>query len=233
MRSGKRVLPALQVLLGGGILGDGRGRMADKVIKVPSKRGPDVLRTLLRDYEAGKQEGELFNDYYDRMGNKYFYGILKPLTDLENLQDEDFIDWGREVQFVPAIGTGECASVVIDLIGALLTDASEKLDFAAFAMEENRYADAIYHAYSAFIHTAKALLLSRDVKCNTHNGILNDFDEKFAEESAFSFPKGFKEYVLRINQHEPEAPFAEAYLASAREFLEKATIFREAETAVV
>lgn len=233
MRAGKRVLPALQVLMGGGILGDGRGRMADKVIKVPSKRGPDVLRSILTDYEAGKQEGELFNDYYDRMGNKYFYTLLKPLTELENLQEEDFIDWGREVQFVPAIGTGECASVVIDLIGALLTDAAEKLDFAAFAMEESRYADAIYHAYSAFIHTAKALLLSRDVKCNTHIGILKDFDQQFAEESAFSFPKGFKEYVLRINEHEPEAPFAEAYLASATEFLEKATIFREAETAVV
>jgi sulfite reductase (ferredoxin) len=38
------VLPALQVLIGGGVLGSGNGRIADKVIKVPSKRGPDVLR---------------------------------------------------------------------------------------------------------------------------------------------------------------------------------------------
>ncbi|HEX5551900.1 MAG TPA: HEPN domain-containing protein [Chitinophagaceae bacterium] len=232
MRSGKRVLPALQVLLGGGILGDGKGRTADKVIKIPSKRGPDVLRAILEDYAAGSIEGELFNDYYDRMGNKYFYSLLKPLVDLENVQDEDFIDWGREVQFVPAIGTGECASVVIDLVGALLTDAREKLDFAAESLGESRYADAIYHAYSAFIHTAKALLLDKDVKCNTHLGILNDFDLHYGEENAFSFPRGFKEYVLRINQHEPEEPFADAYISSARDFLENATAYREAEIAV-
>jgi hypothetical protein len=38
----KLVAPALQVLLGGGILGDGKGRFSDKVIKIPSRRGPDA-----------------------------------------------------------------------------------------------------------------------------------------------------------------------------------------------
>src|SRR5680860_779309 len=48
----KTVAPALQVLLGGGVLGDGNGRFADKIIKIPSKRGPDALRVLLNDFEA-------------------------------------------------------------------------------------------------------------------------------------------------------------------------------------
>ena len=47
-----QVLPALQVLIGGGVLGSGEGRIADKVLKVPSKRGPDVLRYVLNDYKA-------------------------------------------------------------------------------------------------------------------------------------------------------------------------------------
>lgn len=232
MRSGKLTLPALQILLGGGIIGDGKGRTADKVIKIPSKRGPEALRAILHDYETHKLEFELFNDYYDRMGNKYFYSLLKPLADIENLGESDFIDWGREEQFVPAIGTGECASVVIDLIGALLTDAGEKLGFADEAIEETRIADAIYHAYSAFINTAKALLLDKEIACNTQNGILNDFDRHFSEEKAFSFPKGFREYVLRINQHQPEYDFATAYISSAKEFLENAKIYREEEVAV-
>jgi sulfite reductase (ferredoxin) len=42
INSGKLVAPALQVLLGGGI-GDGKGRFSDKVIKIPSRRGPDAL----------------------------------------------------------------------------------------------------------------------------------------------------------------------------------------------
>jgi sulfite reductase (ferredoxin) len=44
--------PALQVLLGGGNLGNGSGRFSDKVIKIPSRRGPDALRYILNDFEA-------------------------------------------------------------------------------------------------------------------------------------------------------------------------------------
>ncbi|MCP2821070.1 hypothetical protein NK918_24255, partial [Salmonella enterica subsp. enterica serovar Typhimurium] len=48
---GNLVVPAVQVLLGGGTLGDGRGRVAEKVIKVASKRAPDVLRRIFDDVE--------------------------------------------------------------------------------------------------------------------------------------------------------------------------------------
>ena len=49
VKSRKLVAPALQILLGGGILGDGQGRISDKVIKIPSKRGPESLRLILDD----------------------------------------------------------------------------------------------------------------------------------------------------------------------------------------
>src|SRR5678816_1516614 len=45
-----QILPALQVLIGGGVLGGGEGRIADKVLKVPSKRGPDVIRVVSVSY---------------------------------------------------------------------------------------------------------------------------------------------------------------------------------------
>lgn len=227
LRSGKRILPALQVLLGGGIIGNGAGRTADKVIKIPSKRGPDVLRSLLNDYSENKQEAERFNAYYDRQGNKYFYALLKPFSILDEVKEEEFIDWGREEQFVPAIGTGECASVVIDLVGALFTDTEEKLNFAREAFEENRFADAIYLGYAAFINTAKGLLLDKGIACNTQIGILNDFDQHFGNEGPFSFPRGFKNYVMRINEHEPEPAFAEAYTSSAGDFLQQSKQYRE------
>jgi sulfite reductase (ferredoxin) len=33
-------------------LGNGSGRFSDKVIKIPSRRGPDALRYILNDFEA-------------------------------------------------------------------------------------------------------------------------------------------------------------------------------------
>ena len=57
----KLVAPALQVLLGGGNFGDGRARFADKVAKIPSKRGPQALRLILDDFEANGN-GASFTD---------------------------------------------------------------------------------------------------------------------------------------------------------------------------
>ncbi|QHS60399.1 HEPN domain-containing protein [Chitinophaga agri] len=231
LKSGGKVLPALQVLLGGGIVGDGVGRVADKVIKVPSKRGPDVLRTLLADYDTNGQENEKFNDYYDRQGEKYFYDLLKPLTDLASLIDEDFVDWGQGDKFATAIGVGECASVVIDLVATLLFEGEEKLQLSKVAMDENQYADSIYHSYSTFVQTAKALLLGEGVSCNTQTGIINDFDKHFVETGKWALEGSFKTLVLQINQHEPSESFAKQYYQQAADFYQQAQSYRK-QTAV-
>jgi sulfite reductase (ferredoxin) len=101
-----QVLPALQVLIGGGVLGSGEGRIADKVLKVPSKRGPDVIRAVLNDYKTNATNGETFLNYSQRNGEKYYYDLLKPLASLETLLPEDYIDWGQEEKFATAIGRG-------------------------------------------------------------------------------------------------------------------------------
>ena len=225
MKSGGKVLPALQVLLGGGLVGDGVGRVSDKVLKVPSRKGPDVLRTLLHDYETNGEKKELFNDYYDRKGEKYFYELLKPLADLSVLGDGDFIDWGQAESFSTAIGVGECAGVMIDLIATLLFEAEEKLEWAAQSFANNSWADGIYHSYACMIQTAKTMLLDENVNCNTQHGIIADFDKHFVETGRFRIDS-FKTLVLQINQHEPTESFAKQYYQQAKAFYDRAQEYR-------
>ena len=226
MKHGKSVLPALQLLLGGGVLGNGEGRIGEKIIKIPSRRGPDLLRMILDDYEENAQEGEYFNDYYDRQGKAYFYQLVKPLADLTTIQPNDFIDWGRNEEFHPAIGVGECAGVVIDLVATLLFEAEEKLEWARETFQNGQYADSIYHSYSMFVSAAKALLLDKQVNCNTHNGIIKDFDTHFVAESPFTFEPDFQTLVLQINQQEPSEAFARKYLQEAEDFMKTAKAYR-------
>ena len=221
-----RTLPALQVLLGGGREGNGVGRIAEKVIKVPSKRVLDVIRFLLNDFEEEKFEDESFNSYFDRKTNKYFYDLLKPLTDVTTLKDEDFIDWGHEEQFKTEIGVGECAGVMIDLVGTLIFDAEEKLDSAFQSLADERYADSIYHAYSSGVQTAKALLLEQKVKCNTQIGIINDFDNHKNEKFTFFKESSFSEFILRINKYKASKDFAEKYFVDLKNFIVQAKEFR-------
>ena len=85
LKAGTKVLPSVQVLLGGGTVGDGIGRAADKIVKVPAKRATHVLRAVLDDYKNNSVQEETFHNYYDRLGKDYFYQLLKPLANLDTL----------------------------------------------------------------------------------------------------------------------------------------------------
>ncbi|MFB9078556.1 HEPN domain-containing protein [Flavobacterium procerum] len=230
INSGKLVAPALQVLLGGGRLGNGAGRFADKVIKVPSRRGPDALRTILNDFDANGS-GQKFLDYYDTKGEKYFYEILKPFADVTNLTEADFVDWGNADNYVKAVGVGECAGVVIDLVATLLFEAKEKLILAQESFDEKKWSDAIYHAYAGFVNGAKALLLSENQKTNHHAGIVDLFDTVFIETSKIELNSTFKDLVYQINKNEPSEAFAKDYIAQAVVFFDKIETFRAQELA--
>ncbi len=230
---GASVVPALQVLLGGGTVGNGKGRVAEKVIKVASKRAPDVLRRLFHDFEDHAENNESFNAYYDRKGKDYFYQLLKPLGDNSTLAPGDYLDWGSDEIFQTAIGTGECAGVVIDLVATLFFESEEKLTWAAEAFEDGRHGDSIYYSYASFISSAKGLLLDRQLHVNTHHALINDFDTHFVETRLIVLPGSFKELVLQINQQEPSKAFAEAYFEQATSFLKQVSQFREREKEIV
>jgi sulfite reductase (ferredoxin) len=226
LKKGSIVVPALQVLLGGSIKGGGDGAIAKKVIKIPSKKGPDALRWLLNDYETHGLEGEYFAAYVERQGEMYFYHLLKPLTHLDALTAEDYIDWGSEKPFEVLKAVGECAGVIIDLVSTLLYEAEEKAGWAADAFREGKFADSVYHSYNALLSTAKALLLDRQVTVSTQDKVLKAFDEQF--EGTRLWPEGitFEAWVLRMNSQAPGQFFAEAYLADALQFVEAAKKFR-------
>ena len=228
LKNGAYVLPALQVLLGGGFNGKGEGLIADKVIKVPAKRGPDSLRYLLRDFEANAFDGEYYSDYYARQGKNYFYQLLKPLADLKTLVDSDYIDWDHTEQYVTEVGVGECASVLIDLVATTLSEASEKLGWAREALSESRWSDALYHAYNVYITGARAGLMSRDIPTNTQHGIVSDFDKAFVGEPDFHQTEGeFKALVFSINKEESSEVFARRFIAQAEAFLQAIQVYRE------
>lgn len=224
------VLPALVVLLGGAKLGNGEGVLSDKVIKIPSKRGPDALRLILNDYEAHAHEGEYFHAYYQRMERKYFYALLKPLTELGKLIPGDYVDWGQDANFILHTAVGECAGVIIDLVATLFYESEEKIQWARETLEKGSYADSIYHSYTAFINTAKALLLAEDIKPSTHIQVLQDFQKTFVETGRINFRAGdFQEFVLRINKEKPSKDFAVTFSEDSSAFLESAKSLRQEE----
>ena len=218
VKSNGKVAPATQILLGGGVLGNGTGRFADKVLKVPSKRTPAVLRWILDDFENQRQNDENFFDYYDRKTKDYYYQNLKHYSEVEHLTADDFIDWGVKEKYEKAIGIGECAGVTIDLVQTLLFDAKEAFEWAQEALDEKRFSDAVYHAYNARVRAAKAILTKGNAKINSHASIIDAFDPEYPE---YEKEKGlsFKEDIVKVQNNKPSAYFAKNYVEQTQPLL--------------
>ncbi|WBX72200.1 nitrite reductase [Tenacibaculum retecalamus] len=227
IKVGNLQVPALQILIGGGILGDGKGRFSDKLVKIPSKKGPEALRVLLNNVAENQQEKETFLEYYDRQGKTYFYDLLKKLSDTSDLVPSDFIDWGHSENYVKAIGVGECAGVVIDLIATLLFESEEKITNSEEALKEGLFSDSIYHSYTSLVNTAKALLIAENVKTNTQAGIITSFQEHFIATDKVSLETSFEDFVYQIKKEAPTKIFAESYLNDAKAFYKKIDAYRK------
>jgi sulfite reductase (ferredoxin) len=219
IKKNMRIIPAMNLVLGGGVDPNGEGFVADRIVKIPTKRAPQVLRVLLDDFSENALEGEYFNKYYRRLGKHYFNSLVEPLADTDNVLDDDFIDWGSDQPYFPAIGVGECAGVSYDLVSVILEDAKSRLESAKETFDLKSYSESVYYSYSTFVIAAKAILLVKDIRCNTHIGIINDFQEHYATEEDFNAFRNFKKLVLQINENQPDEKFAVEYLENARDFL--------------
>ncbi|PRX57831.1 HEPN domain-containing protein [Flagellimonas meridianipacifica] len=224
----KLVAPALQVLLGGGNFGDGNGRFADKVVKIPSKRGPQALRLILDDFNTNGN-GLSFADYYAKKGETYFYDFLKHLSSVDNLTAEDFIDWGNAEKYKKEIGIGECAGVIVDLVATLFFESEEKIANAEEALQAGKWAASIYYSYQSMVNSAKALLTAEKTKTNTHSSIIRDFDRLFVDTDKVILEGSFEDLVLEMNKTAPSKNFAESYLNTSKEVLRKFEAYRQLE----
>lgn len=113
MKSGERQAPAYHVFVGGE-RHNGRDLRHGTLIKarIPAKRVPVAVERYLRMYEAQRQPGEAFNEYFDRVGAGPFEAAVQDLAlppEFAVTAFEEFIDWEREGLYVLERGEGECA----------------------------------------------------------------------------------------------------------------------------
>ena len=225
-----KVIPAMQVLLGGGVDPSGQSFIADKITKVPTKRIPQLVSVVLDYFHEHRNEGEYFNHFYIRMGGrKHFYDVVKPFADVSNIADTDLMDWGQDHHYLQEIGVGECAGVILDMVGAIVSDAKEKLVKAQKELAQGEPADAIFYAYATYVIGAKAILLGEDIKCNTHKGIISDFQKELIDTKKLDLGYSYEDRVLSINAFEPTIDFATDFVQDAEKFLASAISYRNAQ----
>jgi sulfite reductase beta subunit-like hemoprotein len=112
IKVGEHTIPAYVAHVGGTYDEGPIGYGTRLKVRIPAKRGPEVVERWLRWYEAEREDGEEFNAFVERVGTKAFEDKVRDLAmpvefGLETMNH--FIDWQRNVPFQVIRGEGECA----------------------------------------------------------------------------------------------------------------------------
>jgi sulfite reductase beta subunit-like hemoprotein len=113
--SGNQV-PAYEMFVGGSYE-DLNGQSGSRIGmrpkgKIPAKRVPEVIRTVLDYYQGHRAESEPFNTFVDRVGVSPFEAIIAEYQDMGPLNRENigtYMDWNKTVLYKLERGEGECA----------------------------------------------------------------------------------------------------------------------------
>jgi sulfite reductase beta subunit-like hemoprotein len=112
IRAGDHTIPAYVAHIGGNYE-DGDIVYGQRLkVRLPAKRAPEAVERWIRLYEAGREEGEVFNAFAARVGAETFEDAVRDLAmpvefGLETM--DQFIDWSKNAPFVVQRGEGECA----------------------------------------------------------------------------------------------------------------------------
>ncbi|HWG07564.1 MAG TPA: nitrite/sulfite reductase [Solirubrobacteraceae bacterium] len=112
IKVGEHTIPAYIPLVGG-VFEGGAVQFGTRLkLRLPSKRVPEAIERWIRQYEANRNDGEEWNEYFERVGSEELEAAVKDLSmpvdfSLETMNQ--FIDWNRDVPFEVIRGEGECA----------------------------------------------------------------------------------------------------------------------------
>jgi sulfite reductase beta subunit-like hemoprotein len=112
IKVGDHTIPAYIPIVGG-VFEGGDVQFGTRLkLRLPSKRVPEAIERWIGQYEADRNDGEEWNDYFARVGPAALEAAVKDLSmpvdfGLETMNT--FIDWNRDVPFEVVRGEGECA----------------------------------------------------------------------------------------------------------------------------
>jgi sulfite reductase (ferredoxin) len=157
---GGRSAPFAQLMLAGGAE-NGIRRMGRRSVRVSTKKAPQAVLKLL---ETWKAEGgaDSLDSWLHALPDARVKEVLAPYTDVPNYDADPaaFRDWGEDEDYNPAMGQGECAGGVTDLINEALVDAENTVKMARELVAKGFWKDAAKNAREGAGHAIRAGLVN-------------------------------------------------------------------------
>ncbi len=218
---GGKSAPFAQLMLAGGAE-NGVRRMGRRSIRVSTKKAPEAVATLVSTWKA-EGAGSTLDDFLLNLPDDRVKSLLAPYAELPSYETDPaaFQDWGESEDYNPAMGQGECAGGVTDLINEALMDGENTQKMARKLIQDGFWTDAVKNAHEAVGHVFRA-------------GLSNAGEESKSWEE----DRAIWEKFYGANQSLPEVSelfekvTGNVDEAAAREYVAEAAAFIEAVTEV-
>jgi sulfite reductase (ferredoxin) len=187
-KSGSYAVPHFQLVLGGQWEKNG-GSYGLAVAAVPSKRIPEAIERLTQKFVKDRQKDESFQKFVQRLGKVEIKNLLHDLTVIpqHDFDPDIYTDWADPREYTIAdIGKGECAGEVVNPYEFSLTAAESKVFEAQVKLEQKDLKGAVDLAYQSFIHSAEAVLRTRNREYTGNSDqTVSDFKQQFFDTGEF------------------------------------------------
>ena len=153
---GGKSAPFAQLMLAGGAE-NGIRRMGRRSVRVSTKRAPEAVAKLVETWKT-EAKGESLDDFLLNLPDPRVKELLAPYSELPSYDQDPsaFRDWGEDEDYNPAMGQGECAGGVTDLINEALMDAENTQKMARTLIQGGFWKDAVTNAREAVGHVFRA-----------------------------------------------------------------------------
>lgn len=180
-----KLAPHYQLHLGGVVDGE-RANVGLAKTKIPAKNLPGATMELLRIYREGRQDGENFIAFLDRVGRENVAIQLEPFTQLPepSVCPEGYQDFGADTDFnLDDLGPGECAGTLIDALEHFLLSGARSVETARLYINKGEdLGEAENWQNEAILFSARGLLIPFGIDSSGEGDILKEFQHKLVEQ---------------------------------------------------
>lgn len=157
-----KAVPCAVVSVGGGAK-EGIRQMGRRVGRVAAKKAPEAVKAILAHYKENAPQGVKISEYLRDIDPKDLKDVLKPFDQIESydLEPDVFLDYemAEGEEYSPAVGMGECAGGVLNLVTESFDDSKNYIKMAKANFKEGFYADVYFNSREAVLHSMSGALI--------------------------------------------------------------------------
>ncbi len=228
--NGRRV-PHFQVVLGGQS-SHNAAAYGLALGAVPSKRIPEVVERVSKDYVEKRLKDESFQDYIKRCGKVAIKALFADLVAVPTYEEDPsyYTDWGDPREYsITDMGEGECAGEVVTFAEFGLAAAERETFEAQLRLDAGDVAGASRLALSSMIQAAKALVKTKGIDTADDAGVVRNFRESLVDTKQFSDPyAGDKFAQFLFSLHDESGRLDTATPDDANRWVQESVLFTDA-----